>query len=181
VEPHLVRGLDYYTRTVFEIQPRGGGTQSTVGAGGRYDRLIEELGGKRTPAIGFAAGIERIVRNMKRQKVPVPPQPAPDVYVAYQVDEAKTVALTLAGRLRREGIAAVVATGERSLRSQMRQANALGARYAVIIGAEELARGTAQVRRMEDGAQQETPREQIITFLRDAAAATPADPLSSSR
>jgi histidyl-tRNA synthetase len=174
VEPHLVRGLDYYTRTVFEIQPRGGGAQSTIGAGGRYDRLIEEMGGRRTPAIGFATGIDRIVRNMKKQRSSAP-LPGPDVYVAYQVDEAKTEALRLAGRLRREGMAALVATGERSLRSQMRQANALGAKYAVIIGGEELARGTAQVRKMEDGAQREVAREEIIGFLRNAAPEPPAD------
>ena len=82
--PHLVRGLDYYTRTVFEIQPRGGGAQSTIGAGGRYDDLIEELGGKPTPATGFATGIERIVLNMKQQKASIRSGATPQVYVAHQ-------------------------------------------------------------------------------------------------
>ncbi|MDI6858586.1 MAG: histidine--tRNA ligase [Dehalococcoidia bacterium] len=170
IEPRLVRGLDYYTRTVFEIQPRGGGAQSTVGAGGRYDRLIEELGGRRTPGIGFAAGIERIVLNMKRQKAPVPPQPTPDVYVAYQVKEAKTEALALAARLRREGVSAVVATGGRSLRAQMRHADALKARWAVILGQRELAAGTVQLRNMTDASQRELTREEAVAFLGRAAA-----------
>ncbi len=77
----LVRGLDYYTRTVFEIQPEAEGAQSTLGGGGRYDDLIEELGGKPTPAIGFAAGIERIILNLKKQDVPIPPPPPPQVFI----------------------------------------------------------------------------------------------------
>lgn len=170
IEPRLVRGLDYYTRTVFEIQPRGGGAQSTIGAGGRYDRLIEELGGRRTPGIGFAAGIERIVLNMKRQKVPVPPPPAPDVYIAYQTEEAKTEALVLAARLRREGLSAVVATGGRSLRSQMRHADALRAKWAAILGQRELAAGTVQLRNMLDASQRELPLEEAVASLRRAAA-----------
>lgn len=170
VEPRLVRGLDYYTRTVFEVQPRGGGAQSTVGAGGRYDRLIEELGGRRTPGIGFAAGIERIVLNMKRQRAPVPPQSTPDVYVAYQIKEAKTAALVLAARLRREGLSAIVATGGRSLRAQMRHADALKAKWAAILGQRELAAGTVQLRNMTDASQRELTPDEAVAFLGGAAA-----------
>ncbi len=168
LDPHLVRGLDYYTRTVFEIQPRGGGAQSTIAAGGRYDDLIEELGGRPTPAIGFATGIERIVLNMKRHKSPVPPQPAPDVYVAHQGPRARAEAVRLAGLLRREGIAATMAVGERSLRSQMRQANTMGAAYVLILGEEELAKGTVQVRKMADGSQREVASGEIAALLRGA-------------
>ena len=95
-----MRGLDYYTRTVFEIQPEAEGAQSTVGAGGRYDDLIEELGGKPTPAIGFATGIERIIANLKMQNIAVPPLPDPAVFVAFLGDAAKDAAVKLAGDLR---------------------------------------------------------------------------------
>ena len=167
--PHLVRGLDYYTRTVFEIQPRGGGAQSTIGAGGRYDALIEELGGKPTPATGFATGIERIVLNMKQQKAPAPPQTKPQVYVAYQGANARVEAFKFASLLRREDVPAVVATGERSLKSQMRQANALGAAWVAILGERELAAGTVQLRNMADAGQRELPRSEAVDLLKGAA------------
>jgi histidyl-tRNA synthetase len=167
--PHLVRGLDYYTRTVFEIQPRGGGAQSTIGAGGRYDYLIEEIGGKPTPATGFATGIERIVLNMKQQKAKVPPPTTPLVYVAHQGEAARVEAFKLASLLRREDVSAVVATGERSLKSQMRQANALGAEWAVILGERELAAGTVQLRNMAEAGQRELPKSQAVSLLRRGA------------
>jgi histidyl-tRNA synthetase len=163
--PHLVRGLDYYTRTVFEVQPRGGGAQSTIGAGGRYDALIEELGGKPTPATGFATGIERIVLNMKQQKASVPPAATPLVYVAHQGTETRVEAFKLASLLRREGVSSVVATGERSLKSQMRQANALGAAWAAILGKRELAAGSVQLRNMADASQRELAQTEAVDFL----------------
>ncbi len=168
--PHLVRGLDYYTRTVFEIQPRGGGAQSTIGAGGRYDALIEELGGPPTPAIGFATGIERIILNMKQQLAAAPLEPVPDVYIARDVlmsPEPKIEALKLARQLRSKGLATVVAT-RRSLKAQMRHANAVRAKYVVIIDAEglgELPEPVVQVRSMEDSKQNEVPLAQATAYL----------------
>lgn len=164
--PHLVRGLDYYTRTVFEIMPRGGGAQSTIGAGGRYDYLIEELGGKPTPATGFATGIERIVLNMRRRKTPVPAPVRPLAYVAYQGAKPRVEAFKLASLLRREGVPAIVATGERSLKSQMRQANGLGAKWAAILGEREMAAGSVQVRNMDDASQRELLQLEAIAFLK---------------
>ena len=157
LNPRLVRGLDYYTRTVFEIQPQDEGAQSTVGGGGRYDGLIQELGGKPTPGIGFATGIERIIINLKRQEIAVPDWQRPQVYVAFQVAAARGQAFRLASELRRQGIAAVVAVGQRSLKAQMRQADALGAAYAAIIGQRELKDGTVAVRRLADGQQETVP------------------------
>ncbi len=157
LNPRLVRGLDYYTRTVFEFQPQEGGAQSTVGAGGRYDGLIEELGGKPTPGIGWATGIERIVLNLKRLELAVGEPPRPRVFVAFQTADARSQAFRLASDLRREGIAAVVAAGERSLKAQMRHADALDAEYAAIIGKRELADATATLRRLSDGHQETLP------------------------
>ncbi len=154
VNHRLVRGLDYYTRTVFEIQPEGGGAQSTIGGGGRYDDLIEELGGKPTPAIGFAVGIERIILNLKKQEVPIPTPPGPQVYIAYTGDKPREESIKLASHLRQAGISTIAALGSKSLKAQMRQANSLGTRYTVIIGDEELKTGTVILRDMTDARQQ---------------------------
>jgi histidyl-tRNA synthetase len=162
---HLVRGLDYYTRTVFEIQPEGGGAQSTIVGGGRYDDLIEELGGKPTPAIGFAAGIERIILNIKKQDVPVPPLPRPKVFIAYLGDEAQEEAIKLASSLRRAGIGVIEALGDKSLKAQLRQANNLGVPYAVIIGEEELKTGTVVLRDMKSAEQKAVPTAQLKELL----------------
>ncbi len=166
VDHCLVRGLDYYTRTVFEIQPELEGAQSTIGGGGRYDGLIEELGGKPTSAIGFATGIERIVANLKRQNIPVPPVPQPLVFIAALGDAARDAAVKLAGDLRRAGLSAVQATGGRSLKAQLRQANSSGVRYTIIIGEEELKAGAVQLREMSTSQQQNIPLASLVELLK---------------
>lgn len=163
VNHRLVRGLDYYTRTVFEIQPEAEGAQSTLGGGGRYDGLIEELGGKPTPAIGFAVGIERIIFNLKKYNIPVPALPRPQVFIAYVGGEVKNEAIKLASRLRQAGIGVIEAIGSKSLKAQLRQANTLGVRHTVIIGDRELKTGTVILRDMTN-AQQETV---LITHLEE--------------
>ena len=155
VNHRLVRGLDYYTRTVFEVQPEAEGAQSTLGGGGRYDDLIEELGGKPIPAIGFAAGIERIIVNLKKYNIAVPALPKPQVFIACVGDAVKDEAIKLAASLRRSGTGVIAAMGSRSLKAQLRQANNLGVRYAVIIGEEEVKTGTVILRDMTT-AQQKT-------------------------
>jgi histidyl-tRNA synthetase len=152
-----VRGLDYYTRTVFEIQPELEGGQSTICGGGRYDDLIEELGGKPTPAIGFATGIERVILNLKRQGVGVPDLPRPGVFLASIGGDARTGAMKLAQRLRGVGIGVIMATGERSLKAQLRQANSLGVSYAVIIGEDEVKAGAVALRDMKTSEQATVP------------------------
>jgi histidyl-tRNA synthetase len=156
LNPRLVRGLDYYTRTVFEVTPPEEGQQSTIGGGGRYDGLIELLGGRPTPGVGFATGIERVILNLKRQGMLVPGQRTPRVYVAVQSSAARVPAFHLASDLRRAGIAALVGAGERSLKAQMRQADALGARYVAILGERELADGSVTLKDLATG-NQETP------------------------
>jgi histidyl-tRNA synthetase len=165
INPHLVRGLDYYTRTVFEILPQGGGAQSTVLGGGRYDGLIEELGGQPTPGTGFASGIERLVLNIKEQGIPVPDDPHP-VVIAHMGDEALKQAMLLVQRLTQEGIATLVAPSTRSLRAQMRYASASDARYVVILGEDEMRKGTATVRDMSAGEQHEVPLAQLASHLK---------------
>jgi histidyl-tRNA synthetase len=166
VNHQLVRGLDYYTRTVFEIQPEAGGAQSTLAGGGRYDDLIEELGGKPTPAIGFAAGMERLILNLKEQKVAITPLPKPRVFIACLGDEAKTTATKLASELRGTGVGVVAALGDKSLKAQLRQANSLGVRYAVIIGEEEVRAGTVVLRDMASAEQKNVAVKELSKLLK---------------
>jgi len=165
VNHRLVRGLDYYTRTVFEVQTEEEGAQSTLGGGGRYDDLIEELGGKPTPGIGLATGLERIILNLKKQNVPIPALPRPQVFITHIGDEARDEALKLAASLRRVGIAVIEATSSKSLKAQLRQANTLGVRQAVIIGEEEIKTGTVIVRDMTTSEQKTIPVAQLEELL----------------
>lgn len=162
----LVRGLDYYTRTVFEIQPSEGGSQSALGGGGRYDDLIVQIGGKETPAIGFAAGLERIVMNLKNQGVTVPESEKPTVFIACVGDKARETAIITAARLREDGISVILSSGDRSLKAQLRHANTLGAAYAAIIGEDEVRAGTIMLRSMSTSEQQEIQHDELIAMLK---------------
>jgi len=166
INHRLVRGLDYYTKTVFEIQPEEDGAQSTLGGGGRYDDLIGELDGKPAPAVGFATGIERIVLNLKKQNIPIPPLPKPPVFIAYIGDEAKDEATRLAASLRRSSVGVIQALGNKSLKAQLRQANNTGIHYAVIIGEEEIKTGSVILRDMTTAQQKTVAAAQLPELLR---------------
>ena len=162
IDHRLVRGLDYYTRTVFEVQPVDGGGQSTICGGGRYDGLITELGGRETPGIGFATGLERLTLNLKRSEVQVPDIPSPKYLVANVGDSARNAALELSVSLRRAGVGAILSSGSRGLRGQMRQANALEIPYALILGDDELEKGEVVVRDMESSVQESKPLAEFM-------------------
>jgi histidyl-tRNA synthetase len=164
LDHHLVRGLDYYTRTVFEIQPRGGGAQSTVLGGGRYDGLIEQLGGRPTPGIGFASGIDRLVLNVKEQGVSVSDGPRP-VVVVHLGEQALREAMVLTRSLLQKGMAAVLAPSGRSLRAQMRYASSQDASHVLILGDDEIGKGVVTARDMESGEQREVPIEKLESSL----------------
>jgi histidyl-tRNA synthetase len=166
VEPRLVRGLDYYTRTAFEIQPPGKGAQSTVLGGGRYDGLIQELGGQPTPGIGFGAGMERLVLNVKRRGEAAPENDQTQVVVIGLGEVAYREAHRLASHLRREGIQAVLAPAGRSMRGQMRHATALKARYSLILGEEEVQKETVTVKNMARSEQMEIPAKSAASVVR---------------
>jgi histidyl-tRNA synthetase len=165
INPRLVRGLDYYPRTVFEVWPPAVGGQSTLGGGGRYDGLIELLGGKPTPGVGFAMGIERVILNLKAQQVEIPAEPGSSVYVGYFDAAGKRQAWELCERLRHAGTSAVVASGERSLKAQLRQANSLGAAWAVICGGDELQRGEVVLRNLRESGQETLSPEAALRRL----------------
>ena len=162
IDHRMVRGLDYYTRTVFEVQPLDGGGQSTICGGGRYDGLITELGGRDTPGIGFATGLERLTLNLKRSDVPVPDEPSPHYLVANVGDDARIAALELSVRLRRAGVGVILGSGSRGLRGQMRQANALEIPFALILGDDEIAKGEVMVRNMVTSDQELRPLAEFI-------------------
>ena len=161
IDNRLVRGFDYYTRTVFEFVPPVEGSQSTILAGGRYDGLIQELGGRPTPGIGFGMGIERVIVNLKRQEVSVPDHTGTKVLVAYLGEDAKRAGMALCSELRLRGVAAVLGPSGRSLRSQLRYASFIRATHAAILGDDELSRGAVTVRDLARSEQQEIPREEM--------------------
>lgn len=162
----LVRGLDYYTRTVFEVEPQEKEGQSTLGGGGRYDDLIEVLGGKPTPGVGFAAGLERIILNLKGQHLDIPPLPRPDVFIAYLGHEAKIQAMKIAAELRKAEIATIMAIGDKSLKGQMRQANSLGSTHVLILGEQESRNRNVILRDMRSGEQQTIPLAEIARMIK---------------
>ena len=165
VDHRLVRGLDYYTRTVFEIQPGDVGAQSTICGGGRYDGLIEQLGGRATPGIGFGSGIERLTLNLKRAEVEVPDLLHPEYMVINVGQDARLFALELAAKIRRSGAGAILGNGSRALRGQMRQANALGVAYVVVVGDDEIQRGEVMLRNMADSSQTTVKTDDFLDRL----------------
>ena len=167
VNHRLVRGLDYYSRTVFEIQPEDEGSQSTLCGGGRYDYLIEELGGKPTPGIGLGMGIERTILNLKKENIAVPILPGLKVLITNVGEEARDESIKLAAILRQEGISAASTVGGKSLKAQLRQANSLGVRYAVIIGEDEIKTGTVTVRDMTDSSQKSVPASDLPAYFKN--------------
>ena len=171
LDPRLVRGLDYYTRTVFEFRCDVLGAQSGIGGGGRYDRLIEQLGGPATPGAGWATGLERIAQALEATATESPAARAgdrgrPDVYFVVGAREARERVFRVVSELREEGIGATVGVGSRSLKSQMRQAERLGAPWVVIVGPDEWEREAAAVRDMRLREQAEVSlshlREELI-------------------
>ncbi len=164
VDHRLVRGLDYYNRTVFEFEPRDAGGQGTMIAGGRYDPLIEILGGPATPGIGFGSGIERIILELKAQEISVPSADQLDAVIV-SVGAARSAAARLATSLRSNAVAVVLAP-ERSFKAQMRYANQLGAVHTVILGEREMAANSATIKPMQgDSPQFEVPLDEVARSL----------------
>jgi histidyl-tRNA synthetase len=158
IDPMLVRGLDYYTRTVFEFSSDALGAQSGVGGGGRYDGLVEQLGGPPTPGMGWAAGVERMLLAAEPQPVAPPPV---DVYVSYAKADYHRAAFELASTLRRAGFSVQQELGGRSLKGQLKQADRAGARYVAILGDE----GTA-LKDMESGDQRTVDTDTVMHHIR---------------
>ncbi|NQW21376.1 MAG: histidine--tRNA ligase [Chloroflexi bacterium] len=149
VDHRLVRGLDYYNRTVFEFEPADAGSQGTLIAGGRYDPLMGILGGQETPAIGFAAGLERLILELKKQELPVNSSKGPEIVVV-TLGDAGAAGAALASGLRAANVSTVLAP-KRSMKAQMRYANSQNAANVVILGDREVATGVASVKSLAEG------------------------------
>jgi len=144
----LVRGFDYYTRTVFEVWPPVAGAQASIGGGGRYDGLAEQIGGRHTPGVGFGTGIERLILNLRQQGVEPPVTSRPIAYVAHIIDGARTAAADFARGLRDRGVPTLVGVGNRPVRARLRNADAAGVRWTALVGEDELKNGTVSLRDM---------------------------------
>jgi histidyl-tRNA synthetase len=160
VNPRIVRGLDYYSRTVFEVTTEKLGSQNAVGAGGRYDALVEELGGPPTPAIGFALGMERMIL-LHEKTFPDGFQKEADAFIAFLGSRAKESAFLLAYELRKNGVFVDMDYEDKSLKSQLKRADKLGVKYTIIIGEEEMKRGLVKVRDMRKSTEEEMSLEDV--------------------
>lgn len=165
VDPRIVRGLDYYTRTVFEFVSSDLGAQSTVCAGGRYDGLIAQLGGPSVPAVGFAAGIERILLALEEAGVQIPEAEKPKVYLAGMDEACRAKAFVLCNALRAAGVYAETDHMGRSLKAQFKYADKLGAEYVAVIGGNELAAGAMSVKRMATSESETVPFEEAAAYF----------------
>jgi len=168
VNPHIVRGLDYYTRTVFEFVSGDIGAQSTVCGGGRYDGLISQMGGPQVPSLGFAMGIERLMLVLKSQEVEMPEAKTPDIYIATMGEKAGVKATVLCSQLRKEGLKAETDICGRGLKAQMKYANKIGAKFTTVLGDNEIETGKARLKDMAEGTETEIEIDQIVEELGEA-------------
>jgi len=165
INPNLVRGLDYYNQTVFEVTSGELGAQNAIGAGGRYDGLTALLGGPHLPAVGFAAGLERIIQTMLAQNVPLPPRPHPKLFLIPIGDEAKTICTELLFSLRHKGIAAEINWKSKKVGKALEQAALLQADYATVVGEEELSTQTLKVKDLATRQEVSVPLNHLEQFL----------------
>ncbi|BDF58489.1 histidine--tRNA ligase [Christensenellaceae bacterium] len=165
VNPLIVRGLDYYTKTVFEIISDSIGSQGTVCGGGRYDKLLKQIGGPDMPGIGFGLGIERLLLVMESEGIRIPEPPITDVFVCTHGEQARLKAIALTRELRESGIKADMDHCARSIKAQFKYADKIGAKTVIVIGEEEMENGTAVLKTMETGEERAVKQDEIKIFL----------------
>ena len=166
IDPKIVRGLDYYTKTAFEFVSNKIGAQGTVCGGGRYDNLVEEIGGPATPGVGFGLGIERLLLLMEANGYEIPEPDPLDVFITVMGDKAKLKGLEIIHQLHLAGISAQMDLMSRNVKGQFKYAARLGARYTVVIGEDELDRGVAQLKDMDAHEQTEVALDDIVNVLK---------------
>ena len=165
VNPSIVRGLDYYSRTVFEFISSAAGAQGTVCGGGRYDTLLQQIGEKPVPAVGFGGGIERLLMVMEAEGINIPKNEFTRIYVAGMDEKTRELAFKIVKELREKGISAESDLMERSVKAQFKYADKLGAEYVAVIGENELKSGEVNIKKMSDGTQQAVKIGDIYTYL----------------
>ena len=162
INPKIVRGLDYYTKTVFEFVSNSIGAQGTVCGGGRYDGLVEELGGQRTASLGFGMGLERLMLLMEAQNAPFPEPNVADLFIVALGEKATLKAVEIAKDMRAEGFGCLLDLNQRSVRAQMKYADKLGAKFNVVIGDNEVDTGIAKLKNMSTGEETEIALETFV-------------------
>jgi len=167
IDPGIVRGLDYYTKTVFEFVSENVGTQGTICGGGRYDGLVETCGGPATPGIGFALGAERLLMELESQGINIEEPPAPDIYIATIGENALAYAQKLVHKLRKYNVAAETDLMGRSLKAQMKYADKKGFSYTVVLGDEEIEHGKTVLKDMRTGEQKDVSLDSIVDRLKN--------------
>lgn len=165
INSRLVRGLDYYTHTAFEYKAQGIGAIDTIGGGGRYNGLVEQIGGEDQPGIGFGIGLERTALILEKQQVQLPTATGLDIYLVTLGEKADALSASLLFQFRENGLSAEKDYQGRKMKAQMKAADRHGARFAVIIGEDELSRGEASVKNLQNGEQTAVPIEQIASFV----------------
>lgn len=165
INPSIVRGLDYYSRTVFEFVSGAAGAQGTVCGGGRYDTLLEQIGGKAVPAVGFGGGIERLLMVMEAEDAALPDPKRIDCYLAGMDDKSREKAFLLANELRRAGVSAETDLMDRSVKAQFKYADKIGARFVAVIGEAELSEETAQVKDMNASSSEQVKFKDLAQYL----------------
>lgn len=163
INPQIVRGLDYYTKTVFEFVSNSIGAQGTVCGGGRYDGLVEELGGQHTASLGFAMGLERLMLLMEAQDCEFPQAEKPDLFIVALGEKATLKALEIAKDMREEGFSALLDLNQRSVRAQMKYADKLGAKFNVVIGDNEVENKIAKLKNMQTGEETEINLDTFVS------------------
>lgn len=167
IDPKIVRGLDYYTRTVFEFVSENGGSQGTICGGGRYDGLVEECGGPSVPGIGFALGVERLLMELDIQGVAIEEPPAPDIYIATMGQRAVDLAMQMVYKLRGHGVQAETDLMGRSLKAQMKYADKKRFSYTIAIGDDEIEAGKGVLKDMRTGDQKDVSLDSIVDRLKN--------------
>lgn len=165
VNPRIVRGLDYYNRTAFEIIYDGIGAQSTVCGGGRYDGLVQTIGGPSTPAVGFGMGIERLLLTLESQGIEIPLPQRPALYIAPMGDNSVLKAISLVSALRGTNISADCDHMGRSLKAQMKYANKMGFKYTLVLGDDEIANNQAKIKNMETGSEELVSLDKVVEYF----------------
>lgn len=168
VNPHIVRGLDYYTRTVFEFVSNNIGAQGTVCGGGRYNHLVEEVGGKPCPAVGFGMGLERLILTLENLGLNVGEEENPDLYIIAMCDRAKENVLVYAQELRKAGVSTEIDVMDRSFKAQLKYANKINAKYLIVLGDEELDSNTVDVKNMASGESCKVKLDELTKYFKEA-------------
>ncbi len=167
VDPTMVRGLDYYNHTAFEIMGEGFGAITTLAGGGRYNGLVQQLGGPESPGIGFALSIERLLLALKAEDVTINSEKQLDCFLAIIGEKTKDQAPALLNRLRKNGVSADMDYLSRKVKGQFKQADRSGAKFVAVLGEEELEKQVINVKRLSDGSQTEVPIEELEAFIKN--------------